>query len=83
MLEEAGVCFADDDDDEVFGDDDEVPFGVLDGVGEDEEEEPEPNSKKARNKKQRDDRKKLKALPTFATAEDYAKLLGDDDDEDF
>lgn len=74
--------FADDDDDEVFGDDDEVPFGVLNGVGEEEDEEPEPNSKKARNKKQRDDRKKLKALPTFATAEDYAKLLGDDDDED-
>ncbi|KAL1585351.1 hypothetical protein WHR41_05851 [Cladosporium halotolerans] len=73
--------FADDDDDEVFGDDDEVPFGVLDD--EPEEDEPAPDSKKARNKKQKEDRKKLKALPTFATAEDYAKLLGDDDDEDF
>lgn len=74
--------FADDDDDEVFGDDDEVPFGVLDDEPE-EEEEPAAGSKKARNKKQREDKKKLKALPTFATAEDYAKLLGDDDDEDF
>jgi ribosome biogenesis protein MAK21 len=69
------------DDDDAFGDDDEVPFGILDDEPEEEEEAPA-DSKKARNKKQREDRKKLKALPTFATAEDYAKLIGDDDDED-
>jgi ribosome biogenesis protein MAK21 len=71
----------DEDEDDAFGDDDEVPFGVLDDVEEEEEEAPA-DSKKARNKKQREDRKKLKALPTFATAEDYAKLIGEDDDED-
>lgn len=72
----------DEDEDDAFGDDDEVPFGVLDDVDEDDEEEAPADSKKARNKKQREDRKKLKALPTFATAEDYAKLIGEDDDED-
>ena len=70
------------DGDDAFGDDDEVPFGILDDEPEEEEEEAPVDSKKARNKKQREDRKKLKALPTFATAEDYAKLIGDDDDED-
>jgi ribosome biogenesis protein MAK21 len=71
------------DDDDAFGDDDEVPFGILDDEPEEKEEEEVPaDSKKARNKKQREDRKKLKALPTFATAEDYAKLIGEDDDED-
>jgi ribosome biogenesis protein MAK21 len=70
------------DDDDAFGDDDEVPFGILDDEPEEKEEEVPADSKKARNKKQREDRKKLKALPTFATAEDYAKLIGEDDDED-
>ena len=30
----------------------------------------------------RDQRKKMKSLPTFASADDYAKLLGDNEDED-
>ena len=64
-----------------FGDDDEVPFGILDDEPEEEAEAPA-DSKKARNKKQREDRKKLKALPTFATAEDYAKLIEEGPEDD-
>lgn len=67
--------FGDEGDD--FGSDDEVPFDV------EEEEEPEEDSKKARNKKNRAEKKKMKALPTFATAEDYAKLLDQEEDETF
>lgn len=67
--------FGDEGDD--FGSEDEVPFDV------EEEEEPEEDSKKARNKKNRAEKKKMKALPTFATAEDYAKLLDQEEDEEF
>jgi ribosome biogenesis protein MAK21 len=68
----------DDDEDALLGDDDEVPVEF----GEDEDEQ-EPESKTARNKKKRQERKKLKSLPVFASADDYAKLLGDDDEEDY
>lgn len=77
----------DDDDEEVdFGDEDEemadakdIPEGWVDGAElvSDEEEE-EPASKKDKGKM---GKKEYKKLPTFATAEDYAALLGDDDDE--
>ena len=64
----------DSDEDALLGDDDELPedFEVP-------EEEAEEMSK---NKKKRKERKKLKQLPTFASAEDYAKMIGDDDDDD-
>ncbi|KAI5370347.1 Putative CCAAT-binding factor [Septoria linicola] len=67
----------DDDEDAMRGDDDDVPF---DGFGAEEEDE-QPESNAARNKKKRADKKKLKNLPVFASAEDYAKLIGDDDDD--
>ena len=42
----------------------------------------EPEEDLSRNQKKRKERKKLKQLPTFASAEDYAKMMVDDDDED-
>ncbi|KAI1615109.1 CBF/Mak21 family-domain-containing protein [Exophiala viscosa] len=44
------------------------------------EEEQTSDKKKGGKKKQ--NKKKTKGLPTFATAEDYAKMLDDDEDED-
>lgn len=62
--------FDDSDEDAMIDDEDDVAVDV----------EAEPEDKTARNKKKRQERKKLKSLPTFASAEDYAKLLGDDED---
>lgn len=76
--EEDAVPDLDDDEDAMFDSDDEVPMQLE---GEDEESDV-PDEKAARNKKKRQDKKKLKSLPTFASAEDYAKLLDEDDDED-
>lgn len=66
----------DDDEDAMLGDEDEVPFDGFDG----EEEEAEAETNAARNKKKRAEKKKLKNLPVFASAEDYAKLIGDDEE---
>lgn len=62
-------------DDALLDDDDDLPEDF-------EIPEEEPEEEMSKNKKKRKERKKLKQLPTFASAEDYAKLLGDDDDED-
>lgn len=72
--------FDDEDEDAMFGDDDLIPFDVGGGAAEEEEAEPETN--KARNRKKRSEKKRLKSLPTFATAEDYAKLIGADDEDE-
>ena len=69
----------------------------LDAVGSEDFEEPEPLASQldedldeqefdvTRSKpshSSRDQRKKMKSLPTFASADEYAKLLGDNEDED-
>lgn len=59
-----------DDEDGFMDDDDEVSVDM--DIGDDAEE----TGDKKKSKK-----RKLKHLPTFASAEDYAKLLGDDDSE--
>ena len=63
-----------DEDDAMFGDDDELPENF--------EVPEEPEADMSRNKKKRKERKKLKQLPTFASAEDYARMIGGDDDND-
>lgn len=77
-----------DDGDEAafFGSDDELPsdFEGLGGEAEEEEEkEEEAPKKKSKRSEERKNKKKLKQLPTFASADDYAKLLENDDDEDY
>ncbi|KAF2484293.1 CBF/Mak21 family-domain-containing protein [Neohortaea acidophila] len=66
------------DDDGVFDDDDEVPEDFDLPV---EKEEPE-EKELSKSQKKRKERKKFKQLPTFASAEDYAKLLGADEEEE-
>jgi len=66
----------DDDEDAFFDSDDEVPENIqipeksIDDVAKD---------LKSKDKRKR--KKSIKSLPVFATAEDYAKLIGDDDDD--
>ncbi|KAF7196400.1 Ribosome biogenesis protein NOC1 [Pseudocercospora fuligena] len=64
-----------DDEDAMLASDDEVPVGLP-------EESLEVSDKTARNKKKRQERKRLRDMPVFASADDYARLLGDDEGED-
>ncbi|KXT13780.1 hypothetical protein AC579_6595 [Pseudocercospora musae] len=64
-----------DDEDAMLASDDEVPVGLP-------EERLEVLDKTARNKKKRQERKRLRDMPVFASADDYARLLGDDEGED-
>lgn len=50
-------------------------FGSEDGQASDKKKDKKTDKKK-------ENRKKLKGLPMFASAEDYAKMLDDDEDED-
>ncbi|GAA5909236.1 hypothetical protein JCM5296_006103 [Sporobolomyces johnsonii] len=62
-------------DDDVLGSDDDIPlYGDAAADGSESEEDERAQAKK--NKK-----RKLKHLPLFATADDYAALLGDSDEE--
>ncbi|GAA5961282.1 hypothetical protein JCM3765_002898 [Sporobolomyces pararoseus] len=61
---------------DLLDSDQDIP---LYGSDDDDEEEAEAKSSKAGNKNKK---RKLKHLPLFATADDYAKLLGGSDDED-
>jgi len=65
-------------DDEAFVDSDaEVPVELGVEAGESEEEKTEKEKRKEERKKKK---RKLKHLPTFASMEEYAKLLEDEDD---
>ncbi|CAO1621179.1 unnamed protein product [Parajaminaea phylloscopi] len=64
----------DDSDEEAGADDGAVAAGQKRGRA---AEEP-----KSKSQLRRAERKKRKAMPTFASAEDYAHLLGGDDDDD-
>jgi ribosome biogenesis protein MAK21 len=71
-----------DDEDAFVDSDDEIP---ADLAMDDDTDVDEAAPAKSANAIERENRKakkrKLKNLPTFASAEDYAKLLGDDDSE--
>ncbi|KAF2401061.1 CBF-domain-containing protein [Trichodelitschia bisporula] len=62
------------DEEVLVASDDEVPSDF---------EELVPEKEKSKAHKDRKERKKLKQLPTFASAEDYAKLIDADEDESF
>ena len=67
-------------DDEAFlGSDDEIPI-ASDAELEQEASGNDASIKKAEPSQKRDKRRKLKQLPTFASAEDYAEMLGDDEE---
>jgi ribosome biogenesis protein MAK21 len=77
--DELDIPALDSDEDAIIGSDEEMPADVGE-QSENEASEDEEDKAKAKEKKSR--RKKLKQLPIFASAEDYAHLLGNDDDED-
>jgi ribosome biogenesis protein MAK21 len=75
--------FDDDDDDnlieddaDLIGSDEDMPM-----FGEDDDDEEE-GAKGSKSKDRKSKKRKLNKLPMFATADDYAHLLGGSDDED-
>ena len=69
------------DEDDLIGSDEDMPMfagdGGDEGQGSEADEKATSKSQERRKKK-----RKLNSLPMFATAEDYAHLLGDDDGDD-
>ena len=66
-------------DDALLDDEDELPadFEGFDSIG----QEKSSGEKVSKNQEKKEKKRKLKHLPTFASVEDYAKMLGDDDEE--
>lgn len=82
----ASLDFGEDDDEALLASDDEVPSDLDDAFkkevqfnnpkpGAAEEEEERRSAKRAK-------RRRLKNLPTFASADDYAKMLGGEEEEE-
>ncbi|KAG9678327.1 CBF-domain-containing protein, partial [Aureobasidium melanogenum] len=65
------------DEDAMLGDDEDLPSD-FEGLGDETEEKDEKKDKSDEKKKKK---RKLKHLPTFASMDDYAKLLGADDED--
>lgn len=74
-MDDAG---SDDNPVELFDDEDEGDEEELDGDEDGEDDKPESRSSKDRKR-----RKMLKNLPTFASVDDYAEMLANEEDEDF
>ncbi|KAI1209480.1 CBF-domain-containing protein [Annulohypoxylon truncatum] len=70
--EEGGVEFWDDSDDDEEGDSDHQEPPVAEGEGENDKK---PESERTKR------RKALKSLPMFASADDYAEMLAQDEDD--
>lgn len=82
------IDFGEEEEDAIFGSDDEVDLdeAFLKEAQTVESETPKERGKKSKenekeSKKRR--KRKLKNLPTFASVEEYEKLLGGEDDEGF
>lgn len=65
---------------DIEGTDDEAGDGELVAVGGADSDDEKKDDKKDERKERR---KKMKALPMFASVDDYAELLGQEEDEDF
>ncbi|KAK0199068.1 CBF/Mak21 family-domain-containing protein [Armillaria mellea] len=76
------------DNDDLISLDDDMPEGLIEYDGPDEEEEEEwggidsGNGKRKRTQESKERRKKFKSLPTFASYEDYAKMIEDGPEDD-
>lgn len=78
--DDGGVVLSGFSEDEDVGSEDEVG-SELDELFEKELQTAQPVEKTEETSRQK--RRKLKSLPTFASAEDYAEMLDNDEDEDF
>ncbi|CAD0107233.1 unnamed protein product [Aureobasidium uvarum] len=65
------------DEDAMLGDDEDLPSD-FEGLGDDTEAK---DGKKEKSDEKKKKKRKLKHLPTFASMDDYAKLLGADDED--
>ena len=86
MSDSDGEEVSDEDDGDVSPADDDLEFGEA--MDEDDEagsvdEDDQAASRKTTTKAGRLRRKELKALPTFASVDDYAAMLAEEPDEDF
>jgi ribosome biogenesis protein MAK21 len=79
--EEGGSGLEEEEDEgvEYHSDEEEGSDGLVAVDAEDSDEAAGPEKKKKDERRER--RKKLKALPTFASVDDYAELLGQEEDE--
>lgn len=68
-------------DDDLVGSDEDMPLGFDVAGGSDDDDDGEAPADAASAKKS-NKKRKLKHLPTFASASDYAHLLGGDDEDD-
>jgi len=71
-----------DEDDAEMGSDEEVPSDLDAAFAAEVETATKKKGKAWRKEEPANKKRRLKNLPTFASADDYAKLLGDDEDED-
>lgn len=71
--------FDDDDEEALLGSDDEVPSDLETAFNEEDKVESETQSALPEESERRKKRRKLKNLPTFASADDYAEMMGDDE----
>lgn len=71
--------FDDDDDGALLGSDDEVPSDLEKAFNEEADLGSETRSELPEESKRSKKRRKLKNLPTFASADDYAEMMGDDE----
>ena len=71
--------FVDDDDEALLGSDDEVPSELETAFNEEVKLGSETQSKLPEESGRSKKRRKLKNLPTFASADDYAEMIGDDE----
>ena len=68
------------DDEALLDSDDEVPSDAGEAFGEQNTSDKLKSVAESESGRRRGKRRKLKSLPTFASADDYAKMLEDDDD---
>ena len=73
------VPFDDDDDGALLGSDDEVPIDLEKAFNDEAKLGGETRSELPEESKRGKKRRKLKNLPTFASADDYAEMIGDDE----
>ena len=75
-----GLADLDDEDDEAFLDsDDEVPSDLEEAFGQEVISRKTESVVEPENEKRGSKRRRLKSLPTFASVDDYAKMLEEDD----
>lgn len=79
-IEDDDNAFLEDEDD-LLGSDEDMPM-FLDGMDDVEEDDSKKSKSKGKNADRKTKKRKLNSMPTFATAEDYAHLLGDSDEDD-